>query len=496
MNDNLKHRTAGALKWNLLDKLTTQVIYAVTGIVLARLLSVNDFGLVGAVLVFQAFGNLLVDSGFSYALLQRRQPTQTDYSTVLWFNMTMAVLMYLILFFCAPLIARWFGDDMRIIPVARVLGVAMILNASYIVQFNILTKQMNIRPIYISNTIAGVIAGGMAIWAALAGWGVWAIVLQTLLLGLIKTVLYFLFNNWLPSLKFSLGSLRSFFGLGMSMMTTSFLNTVFQNLYGFFIGNRVSVTALGYYAQSDKWSKMGISSLSQTLTSSLLPTLSHVQDDPERFRRVAIKSLRLAAYILFPAALGLCMCAAPLFQMLFGNKWDASILLFQLLLIRGIFTVLNSVSGNFFIALGYGKDMVRQEIVRDSAAVIALIITLPYMGWSSWFSPVSGVALMLVGQVLASFITWVYTVCVTSRRTGISVFQQIKALLPYALLAVIMLPVMWLGSWLGTGAAGQFFLMIAAGGIFYCTVCALSHSVIQKDIWQYAMASFRSSKNN
>ena len=151
---DLKLRTARTLKWNVIDKISSQVLYAVTGIVLARVLTPEDFGLVGAVLVFQAFASLFVDSGFSAALIQRKSPTETDYTTVFWFNMGMAAVLYAILWLCAPFIADLFQGDMRIVPLARVMFLTFILNASAIVQTNRLMKRMDVRMVAVSNVIA------------------------------------------------------------------------------------------------------------------------------------------------------------------------------------------------------------------------------------------------------------------------------------------------------------------------------------------------------
>ena len=159
--NNLKNKTAKTLKWTLIDRVLQQLLYAVTGIVLARMLSQTDFGLVGAVLVFQAFASLLIDSGFSFALIQRKEPTQTDYSTVLWFNLGAAAVLYTILWFAAPLIALCFQNDLRLIPLSRVMFLSIILNASAIVQTNRLMKQMNVRPVTVSNA-AGLAAGAIA----------------------------------------------------------------------------------------------------------------------------------------------------------------------------------------------------------------------------------------------------------------------------------------------------------------------------------------------
>ena len=172
---DMKNRVARTLKWNTLDKIATQCLYAVTGIILARELTEEEFGLVGAILVFQSFATLFVDSGFSYALLQRKRPTEDDYSTILWFNIGVATLCYIVLALCAPLIADIFENDERIIPLSRVMFLTFILNAAAIVQTNRRIKLMDVKIVTVSNSL-GLLAGSVAgIYMALTGWGAWEI---------------------------------------------------------------------------------------------------------------------------------------------------------------------------------------------------------------------------------------------------------------------------------------------------------------------------------
>lgn len=228
LETGLKIRTAGAVKWNVIDKVSQQLLYAVTGIVLARLLDQEDFGLIGAVLVFQAFASLFVDSGFSYALIQRKSPTRLDYSTVLWFNLGVATSIYAILFFSAPLIADCFQGDRRIIPISRVMFLGFILNATAIVQTNRLMKKMDVRMVAVSNAV-GLFAGAVVgIWLAVAGYGAWAIVWQTLALNFTKSLVLWLTSGWLPLMRFSWRSLKSFFAVGSGMMVSSFLMCCFR----------------------------------------------------------------------------------------------------------------------------------------------------------------------------------------------------------------------------------------------------------------------------
>lgn len=482
MSQGLKSLTAGSIKWNIIDKVSSQLLYAVTGIVLARLLSQEDFGLVGAVAVFQAFASLFVDSGFSYALIQRKHPTRLDYSTVLWFNLIMSGALYVVLFFGAPLIADCFQGDQRIIPISRVMFVSFILNASAIVQTNRLMKQMKVKMVAVSNS-AGLFAGAIVgIYLAVAGYGAWAIVWQTLTLNFTKSLVLWLTSGWTPLWRFSMQSLRSFFSVGSGMMFSSFLNVLFQNIYSFFIGNRAGLRQLGYYTQGDKWSKMGISSISQVLTSSFLPALSQVQDDPERFARVTSKMNRFTSYLLFPAMGFLTIMAEPIFHFLFGTKWDPSIILFQLLLLRGVFTVLTSLYNNYVIALARTRLVVAMETLRDGAALLFLLCALPFAADTRPGDPVWGIRLLLWGQIAASFIAWLVMVTKTAPVCGRRVVDFLRDSAPYLAETVAIMALLWLESLFVADVLLLLIVQTLTALGAYTAINSVFGSVIQREV--------------
>lgn len=486
-DSGLKVAVARSIKWNVIDRVSSQVLYALTGIVLARMLSQEDFGLVTAILVFQSFASLFVDSGFSSALIQRKHPTKLDYSTILWFNLGIAVLLYVILFFASPLIAKLFGDDERLIPLARVMFLSFILNATAIVQTNILMKRMEVKMVAVSNSI-GLIAGSVVgIYMAVTGWGAWAIVWQTIAIAAVKSIILWWTGNWRPLWQFSMASLKSCFAVGSGVMATSFLNTVFQNISSFFIGLKVGLVPLGYYGQADKWSKMGVMSLSQVLTASFLPLLSEVQDDGDRYARVCSKTHRFTAYLLFPAMGLLIIMARPIFHTLFETKWDPSIPLFQLLLVQGVFTVLMLLYRNFILGLGKAKLLAVTEVVRDVTAIIALVIVLPYIGLETPLSPVEGLKFLIVGQIVASVLTWGVTLYYVIRLTKRSLWRYLVDILPYfTQTAVIMIPCYIIGH-LEIAPLFICILQAATFAVLYLGCNYLMHSRIQKD----AIAYFR-----
>lgn len=491
IHDGLKNSVARTLKWNVVDRVSSQVLYAVTGIVLAKLLTDEEFGLVGAILVFQAYASLLIDSGFASALLQSKAPTRTDYSTVLWFNLGLSVIIYVILFFLAPWIATLFQGNQELIPLSRVMFLTFIINSLSIVQINRLTKRMDTRMVAVSNSV-GLIAGAVTgIWLALAGYGAWALVWQAITISVVKTSLLWFTSHWRPAWVFSWHTIRRLGSVGAGVMVTSLLNTVFQTIGSFLIGHKVSLGSLGYYTQADKWSKMGVTSLSQVFTSSFIPMLAGVQDDPERFSRLSGKTHRLASYLLFPAMCLLAVMATPVFHTLFGTKWDPSIVMFQLLLLRGIPVVLSGLYSNFILALGRSRLLVVTEIVRDVASLAAILLTYPYLPLVSDVDMTLGLQIFVAGQLAASCLTWFVTLVIVSRITSRTILSYLGDIMPYlAITALSLLPAIALGSTALPPFAVCLLQFISFAAV-YISVNALMRSRIQADLLAYILGNRR-----
>lgn len=474
--ENLKLKTARTLKWNAIDRISSQVLYAVVGVVLANILTPEDFGLVGALLVFQAFAILFVDSGFGAALLQRKDPTERDYSTVFWFNLAVSIGVYIILYFCAPLIADIFQGDKRLIPLSKVMFLTFILNGLAIVQTNRLMKRMDVKQIAVSNVVALVVSGGVGVWLALTGYGPWALVWQSVALAAVKSGWLWITGGWLPRAGFHLDSLKKIWRIGMSVFSSSTLNTLCQNIYSFIIGAFYNLASLGLYTQADKWSKMGSASISQILTSSFVPLLSRVQDDGETFRRYVTKINRFTAFILFPVMLGIATLGAPLFHALFAAKWDGAIILFQILTVRGIFVVLTSLYSNYLLALGYARRLFAIEAAKDILILVAILSTV-------WFE---SVAILVWGQLIASLVTYFVSLAILCRATGYHAAEMIRDLVPSFTISLTACVAVAVGLWFSTLSSSfaamsfhlsgiiQLFLGLLLGLGIYALLCRIT----------------------
>ncbi len=476
----LKLKTARTLKWNTIDKFSSQVLYAVTGIVLANVVSKEEFGIVGAILVFQAFASLLIDSGFSTALIQRKNPNNTDYSTVFWFNMGVSVALYAVLWFCAPWIDALFHAGGRLVPLSRVMFLTFILNAAAIVQTNRLMKQMTVKMVAVSNVIGLTVSGIVGVWLALSGYGAWAIVWQSIVLAAVKSGILWFSSSWKPSAEFRMSSLRSIFSVGAGVMASSFLNTIFQNIYSFIIGAHYNLVQLGNYSQADKWSKMGVMSLSQVFTASFLPLLSAKQDDRREYERMMSKTNRFTSYITFFAMGLLLVCSTQIFHIFFGTKWDSAILMFQLLVVRGIFTVITTLYNNYIISCGASRKYVYSEIVKDVSTVIAIAVTIPF-----------GITWLVAGQVFAGAVYYCYALYLVGKVTGCSRVALVKDALPYLALTVVSLaPAVVLAHFIANAWLLFVLQVIVAAGA-YLLMNKLLRSKIQDDVLEYALGGVK-----
>ena len=478
---SLKLKTARTLKWNTIDRLSSQILYGVVGIVLANIISQEDFGLVGALLVFQSFAIIFADSGLGAALLQNKTTDDEDYSTVFWFNLIVSVAIYFILWFCAPLIADIFQGDRRLIPLSKVMFLTFVLNALSIVQTNRLMRSMNVRMIAISNIIAQISGGGIGIGLALGGFGAWALVWQSVALAGIKTIILWATGHWMPTSWMKIESFKKIWRIGVSVFSSSMLNTLFLTIYSFVIGAFYSLRSLGVYTQADKWSKMGSASMSQILTASFVPLLSRFQDNLEDFRRYVRKINRFTAFITFPILCGMAAVGEPLFHTLFGNKWDSAIVLFQILCVRGVLVVLVSLYGNYMLSLGYGKRLFTIEIIKDCAIAVAILSTI-------WFKSVE---LLVWGQFWASLLTFTIVIFMASRAMGYKALSMLGDLLPFAMTTLLMCVACWLLGKIDLHPILQLIIEVSGGLTIYLGITKAGRFEELSEASRYLFGRFR-----
>lgn len=470
MQGTLKDKTVGALVWNTVDKFLSYIAYAVVGIVLANLLSSDDFGLVGIVMAFAAFVNIFIEGGFTTALIQKKDADETDYSTAFWFNVAASTVMYVVMFFLSPFIADYFEDD-RLTLLCRVLFFNFIPVSLCIIQTSMLMREMNVKRIAVINALSLFISGAAALIVAWCGGGVWALVVQTLGISLVKSVLFWSMSRWRPAFVFSSSSFRQVFSVGGFVLLYSFVNTFFLNIYSFIIGKLFSLSQLGYYTQADKWSKMGYTALSQITGYSFFPALAGLQNEPERMRRAFSKMNKTVYYLSLPVFSGLIIVAEPLFHLFFGTKWDASIVMFRLLTVKGLFYVVSGVLMNYINATGRTRTTFRLEVVKDAVSLIAIFMTVRH-----------GIVAIIWGQVAAGIIHFLLLSYMTSRITGYGLLRQASDFFPYLLQTAVIVALLLLLQSFFSGTVLMVVQMFAGFGLYFAMNGILG-SNIQREVF-------------
>ena len=425
MAATVKEKALSSVVWTTIQKLTGYVILFISGIILARLLEPEDYGSIGMLTIFMSLATVFVDAGFGTALIQKKSPTQEDYSTVFYFNLCMSTIMYLILFVSAPYIARFYHIDL-LCPVLRVQGLILIINAFATIQTNQLMKQFRFKKIAIVTISTSIIALTVTIIMAYNKFGVWALVTQHILAALIPAIIYWLTNRWHPLLKFSIESFKSLFNFGGYMLSMSLVTAIGNEIQGLLIGRFYDPSTMGYYSKARGTEKLASHVINNVLQQITLPIYSELQDDRNRLIS-AIKTMTTSvAYLTFPLMFLLIALAKPVFVILYSERWLPSVPYFQILCLAGVAGCLQFANNQAIAAIGKSKEMFLWTLVKRTVG-IGLIA--------------GGLALfempgLLVGTVLSVWFMYLVNIYLVSKYIGYKWIQQLKDLMPILVLSL------------------------------------------------------------
>lgn len=412
----MKNKTIKGLIWTFSDLILNQGLQFIIQVVLARLLLPEEFGLIGMITIFIAISNSIVDSGFSNALIREDKVTQEDYSTVFYFNLATAIILYLILYISSPSIGHFFSEP-KLSSILRVLAITLIINSFGLIQKTILTRQLEFKLQMVINMIASIGSGISAIILAYLGFGIWSLVFRTIILQGLQAVLLCIVNRWSPSFVFSYKSFKKLFGFGWKLLVSGLINTIYNNLYYVIIGKIYSPTDLGYYTNAQKLRDVASNSISTAVQTVTYPVLSNMQSEEEKLRFSYRKMIRSAVYITFPVMVGLLIIAKPLITLLFGVNWINSIAYFQILCIAGMLYPLHALNLNILQVKGRSDLFLRLEIVKKGVSVILIVIAILMR-----FTIDGIIWVMVLNSVICFFINSYYSKSII----GYSTFQQLK----------------------------------------------------------------------
>ena len=463
MSDNLKSKTEKALIWSFFDKFGQQILYFVSGVILANILMPSDYGKMGLLALFTALSNILIDSGFGSALIRKRGATETDYATVFYFNMILSAVFYAILFFCAPLIASFFGIG-QLTEISRVLFLAIVFQAFGLIQQTRMFKEIKFTYLARINNISLGVASAAAIWFAMEGAGVWALVVQAVGMAAIKSALLWYYGNWKPSASFRFSSLREFAGYSSNLLGTGVLNTVFNNIYPMIIGKNFSASAVGFYTQAYKFQDIPSALIGNIFRSVAFPVLSSINNDQERLLRVFGKYIRTTAFFIFPIMGAMIVVAEPLILSLITEKWKESVPILMVLSIAGSFSPLIILYYDLFNTVGRSDINFKMEIGKK----IFLVAGIGYIICTG-----QGIMPLIWLWVAYTLLSLCTTCMISAAKTGYRIRDFIADIMPYLLLTLASMGGAALCLLITGGEWIRLISSLAVFGIIYIGIASL-----------------------
>jgi teichuronic acid exporter len=465
----LKQKAITGLTWSFVDSFANQGIQFAIGIILARLLSPVEFGLVGMIVVFTAISQSFIDSGFSQALIRKPDCSQEDYSTVFYFNVVIGAVCYLALFFLAAPIS-FFYEEPQLVPLIRVLCITLIISGIGLIQRTILTKRIDFKLQTKISLVSALLSGGIGIAMAMYGWGVWSLVWKTLSLNIFSVVLLWIWTKWRPSLVFNMNSFREMFNFGSKLLASGLLDTAHRNIYYLIIGKYFTATELGYYARADEFSNIPSANLNNIIGRVSYPILSIIQDDNQRLKIGYKKLIKGTMLVTFVLMVGMAAVAEPMVVTLIGEKWLPCVAYIQLLCFASMLYPLHALNLNMLNIKGRSDLFLRLEVIKKFLAVPTIVIGVLF-----------GIKIMIIGMIVNSFLAYFLNSFWSGRLIGYPMKEQVMDIMPSFMISLAMGIIVFLaGHFLSLPKFATLCIQIMIGATI--TVCIAR--IIRLDAWE------------
>ena len=444
MMSSLKQQTFSGVLWSAIERFSVQGIQFALSLIIARQLLPSDYGLIAMLSIFLAIAQCFVDSGFSNALIQKQDRTQTDFSTVFYFNIAIGVLVYLLLLLCAPIIASFYKQPL-LEDIIIWIGLNVVINSFVVVQRAILSIKLNFRKQALASLLAVIVSGVVALYMALNGFGVWTLVVQGLLNAFVNALVLWLVSKWKPSLVFSLNSFRKLFSFGSKLLAGGLLHTIYSNLYTLIVGKVFSTRELGLYSKASALADFPSTNSSEILNRVFYPVLCKLQDNDEILTVKFYQFIRLTAFVVFPMMIGLAMIAEPLIRLILTDKWCGIVQYMQILCFAYMWSPIMKMSWNLLNVKHRTDLSLKSEIVKKITAFVILFATIPW-----------GIKMMCYGRILYSLADLFIILCFTRKvLPNVTIHQHVKNLFPI------------------------FFQTLLMGGIVYIWILCFENTLIQ-----------------
>ena len=474
-----KNKVLSSLIWKFLERAGVQGVQFVLSVVLARLVSPSDYGIIALILVFIQIANVFIQSGFNTALIQKKDSDALDFSSVFFLSLFVSVILYVLLFFTAPLVAQFYNKEI-LTSLLRVLSITLFFGAVNSIQTAYVSKMMQFKKFFYSS-MGGVIGSGIVgIVLAYHGYGVWALVWQQLANISLNCVIMWFTVKWRPIFAFSFTRVRSLFSFGWKLLCSGLLDTVFRNIYSLIIGRVYSSSQLGLFNRGQQFPQVIATNLDGSIQSVMLPTISAHNDDVSEVKRITRRSISMSAFLLMPCMFGLAAIAKPLVKVLLTDKWLPCVPFLQLACISYAIYPIHTANLTGINALGRSDIFLKLEIIKKLITIINIVITLPL-----------GIYAMAIGQVISSFIASFINAYPNKKLMNYTYFEQIKDLMPAFLSSIAMAACVWSLHFIQIPQIILLIVQITTGILIYILICKL----FKVETFSYFISTFKGFRN-
>ena len=470
MSESLKHKTFKGTIWSGIERFSVQGIAFVVMIIMARILTPEDYGLVGMLTVFIAISQSLVDSGFSQALIRKQYRSEIDNSTVFYFNIAVGIALYLILFFCAPLIAKFY-DEPILVPLTRIISLSIIINSFVVVQRALFIVEIDFKTQAKASVLAAIASGTVGITMAYTGWGVWAIVWYQIVNLLVNVSLLWFFSTWRPRWLYSWNSFRELFTFGSKLALSALLDTLYNNIYLLVIGKLFKSSDLGYYTRAQQFASFPSSNLTGIFQRVTYPVFCTIQNDDDRLRGVYRRFLRLSAFVVFPLMTGLAAVAHPLILIFLKEQWIFAATLLSILCFSMMWYPIHAINLNLLMVKGRSDLFLRLEVIKKLIGIGVLCATIPF-----------GLIPMTIGSIVISVLCLVVNTHYTGQLIQMGFLQQMRDLFPSLLYSLSMGEIVWFATTIFTAPTLQLAVGCLTGVTYYLLVATVTRSADLREL--------------
>ena len=464
-NNSLKAKTLSGVIWKFGERVSAQAVNFIVSIILARLLLPEDYGIIALVTVFITICNKIVVSGFATSLIQKKDADNLDFSTVFYFSLAVAVVLYTGLFFSAPFIADFYSaesDPQLFIQVIRVMGLNLFIIAVNSVQQAYVSRTMQFRKFFFSTIIGTVVSAVAGIGMAYGGYGVWALVAQNIILAVVNGIVLWFMVKWRPELKFSFKRLKTLYSYGWKIFVASMIKILYNDLRSLVIGKVYTAADLAFYNKAQSFPQLIDTNVEGTIDSVLFPAISKKQSSVDDMRAMLRRAIKTTSYVLMPLLAGLSAVAKPFIIILLTDKWAESIPLMQILAFSFIFAPVELENLQAIKAIGRSDVALKVEIIKKVAGVIILIVSIPF-----------GVTAIAVGMVISTTLSAIINAIPNKKLLGYTFKMQLADILPGLLLSLVMFGVVYPISLLDLNVFVMLIVQVAVGAIIYISLSVI-----------------------